>query len=198
MAKRSVSRRPHAAAVDDRAAAPGLWSRPPKVSAGRAIPAVLPDRERRCAADPVLACPGHQFLHIGSPRSASPAAGEAAVVSAVRGLPRRQREALVLRHYLSLPDGQIAAVMGISRSAVRVHSARGLAALRRVLSCRQSPPSGLATAAAGRSGRLRAVAVPIRLPLRPPERLMLAGSPAAPRSRPVMVPPGAGTITRAE
>ncbi|MGO8727227.1 MAG: sigma factor-like helix-turn-helix DNA-binding protein [Streptosporangiaceae bacterium] len=151
-----------------------------------------------CAADPVLACPGHQFLHIGSPRSASPAAGEAAVVSAVRGLPRRQREALVLRHYLSLPDGQIAAVMGISRSAVRVHSARGLAALRRVLSCRQSPPSGLATAAAGRSGRLRAVAVPIRLPLRPPERLMLAGSPAAPRSRPVMVPPGAGTITRAE
>ncbi|MGO8982820.1 MAG: sigma factor-like helix-turn-helix DNA-binding protein [Streptosporangiaceae bacterium] len=120
------------------------------------------------------------------------------MVSAVRGLPRRQREALVLRHYLSLPDGQIAAVMGISRSAVRVHSARGLAALRRVLSCRQSPPSGLATAAAGRSGRLRAVAVPIRLPLRPPERLMLAGSPAAPRSRPVMVPPGAGTITRAE
>ncbi len=63
----------------------------------------------------------------------TPAAGEAAVVSAVRGLPRRQREALVLRHYLSLPDGQIAAVMGISRGAVRVHSARGMAALRRVL-----------------------------------------------------------------
>jgi DNA-directed RNA polymerase specialized sigma24 family protein len=55
------------------------------------------------------------------------------VGSAIRALPQRQREALVLGFYLDLPEGQIAAAMKISRGAVKVHTARGMAALRGIL-----------------------------------------------------------------
>jgi DNA-directed RNA polymerase specialized sigma24 family protein len=65
------------------------------------------------------------------PLSASP--GESVVISAVRALPSRQREALMLRLYLDLRDDEIAAVMGISPAAVRNHAARGMAAVRPVL-----------------------------------------------------------------
>ena len=56
-----------------------------------------------------------------------------AVVSALRTLPPRQREALVLRYYGDLSEAQIAAAMGISRGAVKSHTARAIAALRAVL-----------------------------------------------------------------
>ena len=56
-----------------------------------------------------------------------------AVVSALRGLPERQREALVLRYYGDLSEAQIASVMGISRGAVKSHTARAMSALRTVL-----------------------------------------------------------------
>lgn len=56
-----------------------------------------------------------------------------AVVSALRSLPERQREALVLRYYGDLSEAQIASVMGISRGAVKSHTARAMAALRTVL-----------------------------------------------------------------
>jgi RNA polymerase sigma-70 factor (sigma-E family) len=56
-----------------------------------------------------------------------------AVVAALRGLPERQREALVLRYYGDLSEAQIASVMGISRGAVKSHTARAMAALRAVL-----------------------------------------------------------------
>ncbi|MDX6743501.1 SigE family RNA polymerase sigma factor [Actinocorallia sp. A-T 12471] len=56
-----------------------------------------------------------------------------AVVRALHGLPPRQREALVLRYYGDLSEAQIAAAMGISRGAVKSHTARGMAALRNVL-----------------------------------------------------------------
>jgi RNA polymerase sigma-70 factor (sigma-E family) len=55
------------------------------------------------------------------------------VVNALRSLPPRQREALVLRYYGDLSEAQIAAAMGISRGAVKVHIARAIAALRTVL-----------------------------------------------------------------
>ena len=55
------------------------------------------------------------------------------VGSAIRALPHRQREALVLGFYLDLPDRQIAAAMRISRAAVKIHTARGIAALRGML-----------------------------------------------------------------
>lgn len=45
-------------------------------------------------------------------------------------LPRQQRVAIVLRHYLDLSDDDIAATMGCSSGTVRTHISRGLATLR--------------------------------------------------------------------
>ena len=56
-----------------------------------------------------------------------------AVVAALRTLPTRQREALVLRYYADLSEAQIASAMGISRGAVKSHMTRGMSALRSVL-----------------------------------------------------------------
>jgi len=56
-----------------------------------------------------------------------------AVIAALRTLPPRQREALVLKYYGDLSEAQIATAMGISRGAVKSHTARGVAALRVVL-----------------------------------------------------------------
>ena len=56
-----------------------------------------------------------------------------AVVAALRGLPERQREAIVLRFYADLSEAEIAAAMGISRGAVKSHTSRGMAALRAAL-----------------------------------------------------------------
>jgi RNA polymerase sigma-70 factor (sigma-E family) len=56
-----------------------------------------------------------------------------AVVDALRALPLRQREALVLRFYADLSEGQIAAAMGITTGAVKSHTARGMSALRSAL-----------------------------------------------------------------
>jgi RNA polymerase sigma-70 factor (sigma-E family) len=56
-----------------------------------------------------------------------------AVVSALRTLPPRQREALVLRYYGDLSEAQIACAMGISKGAVKSHTARAMIALRSVL-----------------------------------------------------------------
>src|SRR3954469_4757261 len=56
-----------------------------------------------------------------------------AVVKALSSLPTRQREALVLRYYGDLSEADIAQTMGISRGAVKSHTARGMAALRSVL-----------------------------------------------------------------
>jgi RNA polymerase sigma-70 factor (sigma-E family) len=53
--------------------------------------------------------------------------------AALRGLPDRQREAIVLRYYAGLSEGEIAAAMGISRGAVNSHTAHGLSALRAAL-----------------------------------------------------------------
>jgi RNA polymerase sigma-70 factor (sigma-E family) len=57
----------------------------------------------------------------------------AAVIAALRTLPTRQREALVLRFYLDLSEEQVAATMRISQGAVKSHTARGKAALRSLL-----------------------------------------------------------------
>jgi RNA polymerase sigma-70 factor (sigma-E family) len=56
-----------------------------------------------------------------------------AVVAALRTLPVRQREALVLRYYGDLSEAQIASAMGISRGAVKSHTARGMSSLRAAL-----------------------------------------------------------------
>jgi len=56
-----------------------------------------------------------------------------AVVSALRLLPVRQREAIVLRYYADLSEADIAKTMGISKGAVKSHTARAMAALKSTL-----------------------------------------------------------------
>jgi len=56
-----------------------------------------------------------------------------AVVAALRDLPERQREAIVLRYYADLSEAEIAAAMKISRGAVKSHTSRAMAALRAAL-----------------------------------------------------------------
>jgi RNA polymerase sigma-70 factor (sigma-E family) len=55
------------------------------------------------------------------------------VVAALRLLPDRQREVVVLRFYADMSEAQIAAAMGITRGAVKSHTSRAMAALRSVL-----------------------------------------------------------------
>ncbi len=53
-----------------------------------------------------------------------------AVAATLRKLPGRQREAIVLRYYADFSEAEVAAAMGISRGAVKSHTARAMAALR--------------------------------------------------------------------
>ena len=55
------------------------------------------------------------------------------LMHAMRRLPVRQRETLVLRFYLDEPDAEIARLMGIRESTVRSTTHRALAALGRLL-----------------------------------------------------------------
>jgi RNA polymerase sigma factor (sigma-70 family) len=56
-----------------------------------------------------------------------------AVLDALGQLPDRQREVLVLRHYLELSEAEIADALGIARGSVKSHASRGSAALRELL-----------------------------------------------------------------
>jgi RNA polymerase sigma-70 factor (sigma-E family) len=69
------------------------------------------------------------------PGSGGPAdyADRSEMAAALRAIPRRQREVLVLRYYADLDVAEIAQTLGIGQAAVRSHASRGLAALARVL-----------------------------------------------------------------
>jgi RNA polymerase sigma factor (sigma-70 family) len=56
-----------------------------------------------------------------------------AVMAALRRLPSRQREALVLRFYLDLSAEEAGTAMGIGPSSVRSATHRALASLGRML-----------------------------------------------------------------
>lgn len=56
-----------------------------------------------------------------------------AVVAALSQLPRRQREAVVLRFYADASEAQAAAVMGVSVGAVKSYTSRGLTGLGALL-----------------------------------------------------------------
>jgi RNA polymerase sigma-70 factor (sigma-E family) len=56
-----------------------------------------------------------------------------AVLAAIRRLPARQREALVLRYYLDMTEGQAAGAMGVSRGTVKSATSRAVAAVGRML-----------------------------------------------------------------
>jgi RNA polymerase sigma-70 factor (sigma-E family) len=61
----------------------------------------------------------------------------AAVLAAVRSLPGRQRDCVVLRYYCELGPEQIADALGLSVNSVKTHLQRGLAALHHRLNDRE-------------------------------------------------------------
>ncbi|GII78753.1 RNA polymerase sigma24 factor [Sphaerisporangium rufum] len=56
-----------------------------------------------------------------------------ALLAAVDRLPRRQREAVVLRYWLDLSEREIADAMGVTPGAVKSHASRAVTALGRAL-----------------------------------------------------------------
>ncbi len=68
-------------------------------------------------------------------RAPAPAAGEARLdlVAALRRLPHRQAQALVLTYIGDLPVAAVADLMGTSEGTVKSHLARGRAALRKLM-----------------------------------------------------------------
>jgi RNA polymerase sigma-70 factor (sigma-E family) len=56
-----------------------------------------------------------------------------AMLAAIRRLPARQREALVLRYYLDMTEDQAARAMGVSRGTVKSATSRAIAAVGRML-----------------------------------------------------------------
>ncbi len=85
--------------------------------------AVVADRHR---PEPPRDAPGAEAAVLATERREH-------VLAALAALPRRQREVLVLRHWLDLSEADIAAALRVSRGSVKTHSSRGLAALRRTL-----------------------------------------------------------------
>jgi RNA polymerase sigma-70 factor (sigma-E family) len=53
-----------------------------------------------------------------------------ALIKAMRGLQRRQREVLSLRYFADMTEAQVAEVLGISLGSVKAYGSRGIAALR--------------------------------------------------------------------
>ncbi|MEU5978723.1 SigE family RNA polymerase sigma factor [Streptomyces sp. NPDC047315] len=53
-----------------------------------------------------------------------------ALIKAMRGLQRRQREVLVLRYFADMTEAQVAQALGISLGSVKAYGSRGIAALR--------------------------------------------------------------------
>ena len=59
--------------------------------------------------------------------------GRKAVLEAVSSLPTRQRACVVMRHWLRMTEGEIAATLDVSIGSVRTHNKRGVEALQRKL-----------------------------------------------------------------
>jgi RNA polymerase sigma-70 factor (sigma-E family) len=59
--------------------------------------------------------------------------GRSAVLQAVSALPSRQRACVVMRHWLRMTEGEIAATLDVSIGSVRTHNKRGIATLQRKL-----------------------------------------------------------------
>ncbi|MFI8511185.1 SigE family RNA polymerase sigma factor [Streptomyces sp. NPDC085460] len=56
-----------------------------------------------------------------------------ALITAMKGLQRRQREVLVLRYFADMTEAQVAETLGISLGSVKAYGSRGIAALRVVM-----------------------------------------------------------------
>lgn len=89
-------------------------------------------RRRRVAS---LALRSHRFDDdvAGADQQALANAGTTAVLSLLHTLPLRQREVLILRYFLDLPERDIAQTLGISQGTVKSSAARGLKSLKATL-----------------------------------------------------------------
>ncbi|MBW3705850.1 SigE family RNA polymerase sigma factor [Streptomyces griseus] len=56
-----------------------------------------------------------------------------ALIKAMKGLQRRQREVLVLRYFADMTEAQVAETLGVSLGSVKAYGSRGIAALRVVM-----------------------------------------------------------------
>jgi RNA polymerase sigma-70 factor (sigma-E family) len=76
---------------------------------------------------------GRAVLAESAEARALPGDEQRAVAAALRTLPRRQREAVVLRYYLDLSVEETAQAMGVSPGTVKSATHRALAAVGRIL-----------------------------------------------------------------
>ncbi len=73
--------------------------------------------------------------HAGNERRLSQLAGDTvatrlAVLAAVNGLPRRQREVVALRYLADLSEAEVAACLGVATGTIKSHLHRGISTLR--------------------------------------------------------------------
>jgi DNA-directed RNA polymerase specialized sigma24 family protein len=80
-------------------------------------------RRSRSAAQPLAGAEAGA----GAGQQAGAGAG---LLTALRALPAREREVLVLRYFADLPEAEIASVTGTRIAAVRTYAARGMSSLR--------------------------------------------------------------------
>jgi RNA polymerase sigma factor (sigma-70 family) len=117
-------------------------SRAPAAYAHRVLVNLLHDRRRglrrRVSESPLSALPDHASLATDEMASA---VDRIVLLDAVRTLPARQREVLVLRFYADLSVADTAAAIGTSEGSVKAHTSRALAALHRALA--KAPASNL-------------------------------------------------------
>jgi RNA polymerase sigma-70 factor (sigma-E family) len=119
------------------------WDRLPDTSAPLAYVRVsvlngcrtaLRRRSRFGAFSPFGEPAGHSGQQAESPETLALLSEEQrAVAAALRKLPQRQREALILRYYLEMSEEEIARTMNVSRGTVKSATHRALAAIGRTL-----------------------------------------------------------------
>ena len=90
-------------------------------------------RRRGVRRRPVAVAPAPAVASASAETGALAAEGDRALLAAVRGLPDRQRDCLVLRYWLDLTEPAIAETLGISVGSVKTHIHRGTAALAALL-----------------------------------------------------------------
>jgi RNA polymerase sigma factor (sigma-70 family) len=91
----------------------------------------LCSKRRRAAAREVVGTVPEQ-------RTEGDPVARVSVTDALRGLPLRQRQSVVLRDWAGFETSEVARILGTRESTVRVHLARGRAALREALRVEES------------------------------------------------------------
>ena len=83
---------------------------------------------RRAVVSKSHAAQRHRPIPVDSAEQKT-AAERPAVLAALRGVPRRQREVIVLKYFASLSEDEIAAAMGVRSGAVNGYLTRGMSSL---------------------------------------------------------------------